>query len=1162
MVRNFRDFKKGECPICYGQKKDCRASTISELIFCRHDDHNHPHYIQRGYDSQNLFIRYAPRKQNDASVEYARKRAKAVAQFQEDNTVFDLVARNTAMQSVLKSAKRNVVPSKYAQNLSKRGVTDEMIEKFGWHYINKNTDSQSLTYLPGFNPEHKYNAYPGIIIPFRDYDENVISAQILTADDKVKYPWLGKRTVNGKLYDSRNQYGEYPLNVTKNLHSGIVGLCEGGLKSALAAEKYDWSFIGAWGNNFALSPNTLKETVAKFGSNKTYVYCPDYKGFSNKQIRSKTKDVIKLFQNWGIKLYVVDWGQLFEAKDNQPEVIPLDIDEIDLFKLDFVAYPPEVFLKARGRRSFDLDKNYIDKEKFLSMLPSNIVKALNTSLDLKAQHAIAVNTPVKYTEGIGYVSSQLNELIETGNKTFFIEAADQEATELRKQFLLEVHHKTDYRYILDNSPTGTGKSYVNGELNVTEFFPLLSDNPADIDAYNNNHKILLCKPQPRNPTTLGEETNYHEMPARNNGLYKVPGKTTPAGNPVLKRPKTKDEWKAKEPGNCIFTKTFHAIYEHEIDGLQVCKSCKFKKSCGSANEKRPFNSGYLHEKQVAMTKPMIRMSAAGLSSNMFDGNKQNVVIVDEPSTSLALNKVSYLTQNTIRDLSLALARFGDYKLMQDVLKYTNSFITKDGIPSGLYGLNYLELQPLLPKITDKKLKKILERCYAFRDFCNNEYFPKMLISGKDFENISLLDPSILIKFFEGLWGDRSDLTFTYKKGCLEISARNDRVTSCINKANLVVFQDATLTKHEMALMLDISEDEILEIHTKRPSLENIDIEIIYGLGGVGKNRTENTDEKLNTFLAKMYNTYGGKNVGVIDHVGKREGCLYHHSDAIGSNLYQNKIAQVMIGAPLPNINGLLAEYEIIKGKKYRADSDAFKQFYNGKVRTLIIQEIGRLRANRRLDQKLKICILTEHKLPFLEQEGYKVKYLPIIKYGEELASSKQRNLLSILKACIRLIKDGYTKITQKDIQKTVDITQSAMSKLVGGFKNFITEFKETIDQIKEFIADREYCLEILKAKLGDAFMEIVEAANFDIPGYFRDMENGDITEDEFLQEIDNYKQIYADDWNTIIAMLPIKVRAFLLYSTLKNCDLNVRSGFVNSTEAIRVKLREYERLNI
>lgn len=1158
MSQNFRHFSKNKipCPVCSGQKAGCRQSLSTGLIFCREETQDHPHYHFRGSDKNQVFYLYAEKSIDEKGVKERQAKVKIEKKELDEKVDFNRILRHQAMKSLINQCKKNDFPEWAQINLIERGLTPELVDKYGLYYLQKGTESQSETPLPGFTADGKYGGKSGILIPITDVSGSIIGAQVRTNESEGKYRFLSETTVNGRIYNNRNEKGEIPLTVIKN-DPRVIGFCEGYLKPILASKEHGWTMIGTLSNNFVSSPETLKATLEALDPEATLVYCPDYKGRSNRLIHSKTKDLIKLLHSWGREIYILDWGQLYKNGEK-----PFDIDELDLSEHNYFAYSGENYLKAKNRKDLEIKLPVLLRDQFKKLLPNNIIKQLN--LNIKPRRDLQVNVKSEYVEGIPYNPETFKEDLVNGEKTI---ALTQGTWQERKDCILSAK-ENGYKVVLDNSFTGSGKSLVNDHITIYDYYKVVGESEADIEAHNATHKLALCMSRPRNPTTPGVEENFHLMPSRHSGLHKVPGMKTPCGNDVLQRA-TKSDHVVAVPGNCQFSNAFKALSDKKIEGVNICGICPLKKLCqmppeearkAAPNETRSY--GYLYQKRLAMTKSMLRMHPNSLSQSMTQEGKKCVIHVDEPKQSLDMIKRDLLTFSSKTSIVNAIVAMKDYVLLKNIQPLFDLFFDKHkAISPGKYGLNYEEFKKKLPKLNARTYNLLLDHARKFRDFCCNEYFNRMLMGEKDFKMNMLFSPSILIDFIEGLWGDRPDLTFTYKRACVEIMSVNQYLRNCLNAAEFAVYQDATMTRDELATLLGISKDEILEIHNRKPTVDNLEIEIVYGLGGVGKERTENTEEKLESFLSTITSTYGVQNVGIIDHVGKRTGCLHHHSSAIGSNEYREKDALVMIDVPMPNLNAKLTELELLLNQKLSPNSDVFTQFYHSEVRTAVIQEIGRLRANRRLDQKLKVFIVSEHKLPFLADEGYKVRYVPILRYNEQLASAKQRNLLAILKTCVTLTKQGYKKITQQHIMNVVDITQSAMSKLVGGFKTFIKTYQEAIEEIQNYLDDKEYCLKVLKDKFGEEFAEIMSVANFDIPGYFQDYENGDMTEEQFMTEVTMYREVYKDYWDYILSFLPIKVRSFLLYDILKRTEPNIRLAIINHTAEIRDKLREYQRFD-
>jgi hypothetical protein len=107
--------------------------------------------------------------------------------------------------------------------------------------------------------------------------------------------------------------------------------------------------------------------------------------------------------------------------------------------------------------------------------------------------------------------------------------------------------------------------------------------------------------------------------------------------------------------------------------------------------------------------------------------------------------------------------------------------------------------------------------------------------------------------------------------------------------------------------------------------------------------------------------------GIIDskvrkadiHTWDRTTNLIHMSDARGSNAFQTKDIVVSVGDSRRNLGAVLAEYCVIKGTLVDFNDAGFKAYNHSVNASDIKQEIGRLRNERRRQEKLKFILISD-----------------------------------------------------------------------------------------------------------------------------------------------------------------------------------------------------------
>lgn len=237
-------------------------------------------------------------------------------------------------------------------------------------------------------------------------------------------------------------------------------------------------------------------------------------------------------------------------------------------------------------------------------------------------------------------------------------------------------------------------------------------------------------------------------------------------------------------------------------------------------------------------------------------------------------------------------------------------------------------------------------------------------------------------------------------------------------------------------------NKVLFIRSKLTKKENLKIEQFVGAQLETNDRSEKAQEKV--LKIKEIEKAKDPTAVFIDH--KKycgEGDLRHQSahatlGSRGSNSAYKKRATnfIQFGTPRPNRNSAKSEYYAL-GLDKICD---FETYYNTLVAEEIIQNIGRPRANRRLDEKLTFKFFTDVDLSFLEDFGYN---LPIIKsFNQEypqLGNAFYRHINNGL-LFIKQNIDKIEKFTCNLVSGSVNVVKSTFSEIIkplGGFSNFI-----------------------------------------------------------------------------------------------------------------------------
>lgn len=344
--------RRTPCPVCQGDRKDCRQNTDTGLVHCRSNEANPVDYLYRGQDAWgfNLWTVAsrqssvtsdswtAPNSQTEVNPRFLAVKGDKEARGQGDKgesltKLLSLPERDRVIREILSQLS---LSDRHVQILRKRGLDDRQINESNYRTI---TQWQKLT-IPVSNKLSgvKYdglsliNHTDGILIPIPNEDGLYTHFRVndLTPGTENKYYPLSssKRGVKYHLPS-----GEQPIAVYlphEAPSKQIIGFTEGlEYKPLLASSKVGIPVIGASGGNFDSSSEAVEKAIAsikeRYGwKNPKFVLYADAGSIINGNVAIAYEKLGKILPD----LKVADWGQLANKETG------LDIDEIDVEKLE------------------------------------------------------------------------------------------------------------------------------------------------------------------------------------------------------------------------------------------------------------------------------------------------------------------------------------------------------------------------------------------------------------------------------------------------------------------------------------------------------------------------------------------------------------------------------------------------------------------------------------------------------------------------------------------------------------------------------------------------------------------------------------------------------------------------------------------------------------
>jgi len=314
------------------------------------------------------------------------------------------------------------------QDLERRGFTAAQIQASGFKSVVQwQPLASDLPHtLPGVSLAGRSLNVPGAgyLCPLQDAAGLIVGLQLRLRDSAEggRYRWLTsatKKRPHGPTPHLPN--GELPLAVHRPdaVQRPAIALVKGtGAKPFLLAQRQGQITIGAAGGQFASSPQTLQATLtgltAALGTHVIEFY-PDAGASGNHHVMRQYRATWKSLRQWGYTVQVAWWGQETKAAPDIDELDdPSAIAWLTTAQMEAMAHPRATWLEQIQRR---------------------LQRALQPTSAAALQRMLTGPEPAvrEYLAGTRHATWQ--------------QAVSQ-----------------GYRYLLDQSATGTGKSFEAGLL--------------------------------------------------------------------------------------------------------------------------------------------------------------------------------------------------------------------------------------------------------------------------------------------------------------------------------------------------------------------------------------------------------------------------------------------------------------------------------------------------------------------------------------------------------------------------------------------------------------------------------------------------------------------------------------------------------------------------
>jgi hypothetical protein len=270
-----------------------------------------------------------------------------------------------------------------------------------------------------------------------------------------------------------------------------------------------------------------------------------------------------------------------------------------------------------------------------------------------------------------------------------------------------------------------------------------------------------------------------------------------------------------------------------------------------------------------------------------------------------------------------------------------------------------------------------------------------------------------------------------------------------------VFLDGTLSREDLALKLGCSPDEILVVRQVIPTAGNLELIQVDDMGRAGMSR--GGDQLKRTAAIVRHFQKQDESTRVMD-FKKFEADGAWWRDSRGVNDFLEVKTLILIGAPCRNLNDLAAEFAVGTGGYPSVEDElvlseaevGFRAFVNRAVLSEIHQAIGRLRAHRRLDESLRVVLISNIEM------DVPVRQVKARDLTPDAAHKTERVRIAIEAAILELRATGQA-VTQKLVAALTSIPRGTVARYWGLFISLIDSSNGKMNNAEPVSdADREH----------------------------------------------------------------------------------------------------------
>ncbi|NET32875.1 MAG: hypothetical protein F6K19_12800 [Cyanothece sp. SIO1E1] len=319
-------YLKGNCPVCAGERKDCRQN--GDIIHCRGTSPA-PGFKFQGEDGIGFGMYIEDALADNAELRAQRQQEQIERKAREAEKLKGTLPLSERDEQYRRIANASGLTHAHWQKLTDRGLTSNQIDhliSLGYFSWQPGQRFQGIsTRLPGVDQYGQlHSRLDGYAVPILNTDGQIQGYQ-LKPEHGEGYIWVSSLKLGG--YGPQLPTGELPVGVCRPVGTPTAGLnlAEGFLKPQIAALRFGQIFIGANGGQFGSYPQATLAALRAAANEQSInlvILNPDAGSTSNPDVLRAYEKTFALLESAGFDIQVRWWGQATKEGG--------DVDEIDL----------------------------------------------------------------------------------------------------------------------------------------------------------------------------------------------------------------------------------------------------------------------------------------------------------------------------------------------------------------------------------------------------------------------------------------------------------------------------------------------------------------------------------------------------------------------------------------------------------------------------------------------------------------------------------------------------------------------------------------------------------------------------------------------------------------------------------------------------------------